>query len=330
MQQFSTHIIRLSLIVLGLLSCFQLQSADGISMPDVKKTKRHSDFPDPIPQGDLNRITIPIKRAGNLLLLEVRIDSIVGNLILDTGAPHLVLNSTYFRNYPKYGSIVAAGITGGGGEGSQTQIGRMDVAPGLFYTKVDADVVPLGHLESKKGVKILGLFGLNLLKRMEIHFHIRDNEIVLYRLTRNGERLYKDDAEQLQTAIKPLRISQENGLLLMDAQINEKHLLFYLDSGAETNILHSGCSKKVFDKVSITKRSMLSGVGQSQVEVLQGDLSELTVNGMVFKDVGVTVMNLNSMRTAYDVSIDGMLGYGFLAQRSIGINFIKGALYIWD
>src|SRR5512138_3041409 len=42
--------------------------------------------------------TIPLKRAGRLFMIEVVIDGITGNLIFDTGASKLVLNSTYFRN----------------------------------------------------------------------------------------------------------------------------------------------------------------------------------------------------------------------------------------
>ena len=113
------------LTILGLLVIFSgsLVSGFDLNSPLVKRKKgRGSDFPDPIPQGESAKISIPIKRAGNLILMEVQIDSIVGNLILDTGAPHLVLNKTYFRNYPLYGNVMASGITGGGGAGVHGQI----------------------------------------------------------------------------------------------------------------------------------------------------------------------------------------------------------------
>ena len=44
-------------------------------------------------------ILIPLKRAGNLFLIEARIDTMVGNFIVYLGAPYLVLNATYFRDY---------------------------------------------------------------------------------------------------------------------------------------------------------------------------------------------------------------------------------------
>src|SRR6476469_529605 len=48
---------------------------------------------------DAKVLTIPIKRSQNLILLEGEIDGQQGNFILDTGAPYLVLNQTYFRDY---------------------------------------------------------------------------------------------------------------------------------------------------------------------------------------------------------------------------------------
>ena len=49
--------------------------------------------------GTIESITIPLKRAGRLFLLEAHIDEESGNFIFDTGAADLVLNSTYFRKY---------------------------------------------------------------------------------------------------------------------------------------------------------------------------------------------------------------------------------------
>jgi hypothetical protein len=43
---------------------------------------------------------IPFSRAGNLIVVKAKADTIEGNFILDTGAPNLVLNIVYFRDYP--------------------------------------------------------------------------------------------------------------------------------------------------------------------------------------------------------------------------------------
>ncbi len=49
------------------------------------------------PKGNFDTLKIPLKRIDNLLLMEAEVDGLRGNFIFDTGAPGLVLNTTYFR-----------------------------------------------------------------------------------------------------------------------------------------------------------------------------------------------------------------------------------------
>jgi len=56
---------------------------------------------DPAPYGDFETLIVPIKRAGNLIIVEAQIDTLEGNFVMDTGAPYLVLNATYFRDAPR-------------------------------------------------------------------------------------------------------------------------------------------------------------------------------------------------------------------------------------
>src|ERR1700761_1873089 len=68
--------------------------------------------PDPAPTGDFKTLVVPIKKAGNLIIVEAQVDTVEGNFVLDTGAPYLVLNETYFRYLPKIADQEAAGING--------------------------------------------------------------------------------------------------------------------------------------------------------------------------------------------------------------------------
>jgi hypothetical protein len=79
---------------------------------------------DPIVTSDTPSCIIPFNRAGNLILIKAKADSIEGNFILDTGAPGLILNMTYFRNYPQTGEAEgeSGGITGAVGAPSPTML----------------------------------------------------------------------------------------------------------------------------------------------------------------------------------------------------------------
>src|ERR1043166_9117166 len=65
---------------------------------------------------------IPFSRAGNLILVKAKADTIEGNFILDTGSPYLVLNLPYFRDYPSELSTdeEQSGMNGAAGEVLQT------------------------------------------------------------------------------------------------------------------------------------------------------------------------------------------------------------------
>ena len=114
------------------------------------------------PLGELESVVIPLRRIGRLFLIEAKIDNIVGNFLFDTGSAELVLNSTYFRKYMRIIGGEGGGITGSTGTIQHAQIKNMDVA-GLSYRDLTADVTDLGHIENRRGVKILGLFSLSML-----------------------------------------------------------------------------------------------------------------------------------------------------------------------
>ena len=54
---------------------------------------------DPIIYSDSPSFVIPFTRTGNLILIQAKADTTNGYYVLDTGAPGLVLNLTYFRHY---------------------------------------------------------------------------------------------------------------------------------------------------------------------------------------------------------------------------------------
>jgi hypothetical protein len=101
------------------------------------------------PQGDFETLVIPLKRAQNLLLVEAKVDSIEGNFILDTGAPYLVLNKTYFRKGKEADGTRSEGVTGQGGTVFHTTIDRLQIDE-LYFESLKADLVNLGHIEDEK------------------------------------------------------------------------------------------------------------------------------------------------------------------------------------
>ncbi|MCX6281220.1 MAG: pepsin/retropepsin-like aspartic protease family protein [Bacteroidetes bacterium] len=272
--------------------------------------------------GSINpdEITIPLKRAGRLLMMEARIDNETGNFIFDTGSSRLVLNSTYFRKYVSIEAGERGGITGGVASVRQTKVSRIQIS-GFACTNILADMADLGHIENRRGVKILGLMGLSLLKNMEIVIDVRHNELHLYRLDRSGNRISPGSKEFKSDVSQKIQMYQD--ILFVCPKIGGKILSFCLDTGAESNVISSASSKKVMNTVSITRRSGLVGSGTLSAEALYGTLNDFVLGGQQLPQMQTIITNLDNMSAAFGLTVDGMLGYDFFSKGLICINLVK-------
>ncbi|MCX6268901.1 MAG: pepsin/retropepsin-like aspartic protease family protein, partial [Bacteroidetes bacterium] len=271
-------------------------------------------------QGNVLGVTIPLKRAGRLLLLEGTIDNLIGNFILDTGASGLVLNKTYFRSTMTFDDEEGGGVTGSTSVVAHMNIKKLMISD-LIYTNVFADVIPLGHLENRRGVKILGLFGMSLLKNVEMVFDVSNNELQIYKLDKTGNRLGTPSPVVKYDIMQ--QTENYRNVMFVKAIIGGKVLDFCLDTGAESNVLSIDAHKAVLATVTITRRSDLSGVGENRGEVLYGTLNDFSMGGRQIKPMETIVCSLAAMSQKYGCSIDGMLGYDFFIKGKIYINLVR-------
>jgi predicted aspartyl protease len=220
---------------------------------------------------------------------------------------------------------------GGGVTGSTTAIERINVkrllVSELKYSNISADVTPLGHLENRRGVKILGLFGMSLLKNLEMVIDIRNNELQIFRLDRNGSRISPGSPALKYDIIQ--KIVEYRNVMFVKATIGGKILDFCIDTGAESNVLSIESNKKVLGTVTITRRSNLSGVGENKGEVLYGTLNEFSMgNNRQMIPMETIVCSLAAMSQKYGFHIDGMLGYDFFSKGKVSINLVKNEMGI--
>jgi len=277
------------------------------------------------PLGELESVVIPLRRIGRLFLIEAKIDNIVGNFLFDTGSAELVLNSTYFRKYMRIIGGEGGGITGSTGTIQHAQIKNMDVA-GLSYRDLTADVTDLGHIENRRGVKILGLFSLSMLKGLEMVIDINHNELRLYRLDKTGNRIsvqnngFRADVTE--------KVELYHNILFVKVRIGGKVLDFCLDTGAESNVLNSYAPKKALSTVTILRRSDLMGAGSGEAEVMLGKLNDFVIDEHPISNMQTIIASLDALSATYGYPIDGMLGYDFFEKGEVCINLVKNELKI--
>jgi len=287
-------------------------------------------FQDPVVTTDSSTCIIPFSRAGNLIIIRAKVDTMEGNFIFDTGAPTLVLNTTYFRDYPATGGDTdeQGGITGAVASGGHTTVSSLTFGA-VKYRGVEADRISLGHLESSKGIKILGMLGMQLFKQFELIIAYEKSIIYIYLISRKDPADYKSDLLKDESKYITSSVDLVENKLITSAFMSGKKLSFIIDTGAESNVIDSRLPNKVFENIIINRRVMLTGTGNKKIEALSGNVNKMTIGNQDINNLPVIVTNLKKLCISYARCLDGMLGFDFLSQQKIGFNFVKRKMYIW-
>lgn len=278
---------------------------------------------------DTNTQAIPFSRAGNLIVVKAQADTIEGNFILDTGAPYLVLNITYFRDYPQqHIDGEQTSMTGSSSSIARTRVKNFSFGS-LQFSPLDADLANLGHIENSKGLKILGLLGMELFRQCEMIIDYDRNLIYLHKIGRKESATYMHEMLKDPAAYRTFPIDITDNRIMVKTVNAGRKLRFVIDCAAETNVLSSKLPEKVFDNVTITGRRVLTGVGNRKVEALYGDLKDMKLGSYDLGTLPMLITNLEYTCFAYAGCIDGILGFDFLEGHRIGFNFVKRKMYIW-
>lgn len=277
-------------------------------------------------KGDWKRLSIPLKRAGNLLLLEATVDSVRGNFILDTGAPYLVLNAAYFRHLTHSRGAFSSGISGAAD--SPVAVGNVDrlEVGSLYYNAVDADIIDLGHIENKRQIRILGLFGASLFSNVMMLVDMSNDQLVLYRTDDQGKVLEFSDApcdslirEQSFDLQLNFRLCDQK--IFLPVEINGQKMNWMVDTGAEANVVDAWSNKKVMRDFIISRRLNLTGSTGERQDALVGIVPELEIGNQVFSMQQTIVTSMRELSETCSMYIDGILGYQFLSQGVFTLNF---------
>jgi predicted aspartyl protease len=300
---------------LAVLLCLSAEAHSVVSTEGVEISRKL-----PLVYTDQNRTALPIRRAGNLLLIQAQADSLAGYFILDTGAPYLVLNQTYFRNYRNNPNEKSVSVNGEASDLKILEIDSLKIGH-ITYTEVIADATNLAQIENRKGVRILGLLGVNLFLEFELEIDLENNVLYLNRLAEDGRCLSPLSVAYARAAAFTTPFSLKRDVISFEASINQKKLRFCFDTGAEYNVLSADVSGKVMEGVNIARRVKLYGSSGGSQEVLAGSINFIEISGFRIANMQTIISNLEELRAAYGNNIDGMMGYQLLSRGTVCINF---------
>jgi hypothetical protein len=278
----------------------------------------------PSPKGDFEKLVIPVRQVGNLIIVEATVDGLRGNFILDTGAPYLILNATYFRDYEEVDDFASTDINGQQQSQRILRVGKLKINE-LYYENLEADVSDLSNIENKRNIKILGLLGVNLFMRTEIEIDLRAQQLMVFKVDRKGN--YLDRTALIKQADYSLPFDLYNNAIVALGTRNGVDLNFCFDSGAEVILLDNDLPGAVYEYVRIRSRKALVGAGGGQAEVLYGSLFGLTF-GAPLKVCQVMVADLELIGKAYGYQVAGFVGNDLLRQGIVNLNFRKEVMKI--
>lgn len=278
-----------------------------------------------------NIIRIPFTLTGTLITVRARVDTLEGNFFFDTGSSGLLLNYRHWNpQYTTTASLQGGGVTGQVRVAGATRIDTF-LLDNMLVTSVPGEWIDLSHIENSKKIDLVGIIGYRVFEGYEVLFDYGASRLVLIRTDAKGNPLEELPNWEYQLLNNfPLLVVGHAAVLTLQFG-NKSRKMFVLDSGAEQNLL-SFYSGKRFLKCNfeIRKRVRLNGVGQASVEVLSGVLQNARIDTFQLQPMATLLTNLNEINTIYQTNVDGVLGYEFLSQRPVSINYKKRRLRFYS
>ena len=273
-----------------------------------------------------NFTQVSFQTIDKLIVVQATIKGQSGNFIIDTGVSDIVLNKKYFPNLIcRKGNKDLHGITG---QATQAEIARVKIQLGDFIKKMDAELLDLQVLEQNKNLKLLGLIGIHFFKSCALSIDYPNQKIGVYQLDKMGECLASTLAS---TPDITLSFGLRGHLVCVNAQLNGYELELGLDTGAEVNLLDLQKRVAFEDQLGNIKGDNLVGLNGKRRSVPSIELANLNVGGFICQPMKTFVFSLSELNRGIRGSIiHGLLGYEFLNQFRVIINFKKREVYLWS
>lgn len=277
---------------------------------------------DRVPEPDVR--VIPFQLAKKLILVEAYVNGQKGSFILDTGAASLVLNRRYFK------SSHLAAIEAVDFAGHKTYSDKREVSFGWDRNRnrpVEAMITPLEKIELLIDEKIMGYIGYELLRKKEVLFDYHAQTITLYALDRKGNR--KNDTALNKAEKDTFHLHANSFMPYITVLVGESKLKFAIDSGAGINLLRSKSLKEIADNFIEQGSRQIAGFNGQQQTCSYGKLMESEVDAFAIPSMDFVLSEMRAFNRSLPRRLDGLLGYEFLHQHSISINYRLNEVYLW-
>ncbi|MCB0601394.1 MAG: hypothetical protein KDC28_09205 [Saprospiraceae bacterium] len=264
----------------------------------------------------INLDTLKYEIVGKLVVVHAKVDGNYGNFILDTGIRDLVLNSKYYQG--KKSNSYIQGINGVKAESEfcYVDFSFNSIELSSFY----ALITDLHLIEKKIKRPILGLIGTKIFKDGTLILDYSRNHMIFI----NGKS-YSQKSNGYSVKF------QFNGLNpYIVTTLNGKSYRWNLDSGASINVLDEHCNQDLRDFLVQSGKIRLIAFGSGGIIKEHAFIRNLPIALWILDPMETVISQLNDYNLRHPgKNSDGILGYEFLRQMTVAIDFRHKDVYLF-
>ncbi len=265
--------------------------------------------------GPTNRHHFELKRR--LIYVQAAIAGQKGNFLVDTGAPHLILNRK-----PKRPTIQ------GVGSGNTVPVGEVITTdfcwgpqrtPSLMVLLVD-----LSHFEKATGESLLGIIGFDQLQDWDVVFDYQNRQLLFY----------EDGTNPLYHARQPMAnfsFSFAGHLPIIRLSIGRETFDFVLDTGAAGNIIDPAAFGRLSkERIVEEVQHEVQGLDQTVQRVAHYTLDGIRLGNHSLEPLSFSKLSMEHLRAVAEQPLDGILGYPFLSRFLFSIDYPRQRVVFWE
>jgi predicted aspartyl protease len=273
-----------------------------------------------IKKNDQAYFTVPFKRVGKLISVQVKLNGIFRTFIIDTGAPVFVLNSAHIAKDTAVKKLTLADAQGVGGTISEMAMEHIESFEfgGIYMDTQNVISMDLSHLEKATKTTLFGLLGYEIYKDYDMLFDYKKKTVTFLK-----PEATKDFLESNYKINKQVEVPIEMGshLAIVKGKINGKEYTFGFDSGAESSVFDIRLKDELKPSFSRLKKDSMLGADKNVVDIYLGKLDSLVIGDVVFKKTETSFSDISHLNNGYKLKLDGLIGFDILSNQATLISY---------
>jgi len=260
-----------------------------------------------------------------LILLEAELDGEKGLFILDSGAPVMVLNTRHSGKNQAQGLTMARGIGGNVKSISTRKVEKFAWSGGV-YRDFEAIAMDLGHLEQVLSSQVLGLISQAEMEPFETYLDYSAKKLNLYGLKPDGKVF---ETLSIPKARHSSSFEPAAHLPVFKIKIGKQNLKMALDTGAQSNLIDLSLQKKFSKELTDTSTDTILGADNNPASVSTGKIPTCKFGKLEYAEMLYAFSDISHLTSLTGSEFDGLLGYPFLVQYPVSINYRKKTISVY-